>query len=123
MASRVAFEPVVEVMRTLKEGPLAKRRRSGVAVCAAATAERTVALQTSWKSRPPAVCRIRKVVAEGRFAHLGQALPDSLEGSVSHMRAGPLAEDEQVSRVARPDHQGGDFSLRRFGNEFHPYVL
>jgi hypothetical protein len=34
---------------------------------------------------------------------VGQPLPDGLERGVSHVRAGPVAEDQQVARIAGPD--------------------
>jgi hypothetical protein len=37
---------------------------------------------------------------------------------VSHVRAGPVTEDEQVARIAGPDQQGGDLSPLRRGEEF-----
>ena len=66
-----------------------------------------------------AVLHVRKVVAEGRYARVGHPLRDGLEGGVPHVRAGPVAEDKQMARVAGPDQQGGDLSLFRRGKEFH----
>src|SRR5437762_5898270 len=39
-----------------------------------------------------AVLHVRKVVAEGRYARVGHPFRDGLEGGVSHVRAGPVAE-------------------------------
>ena len=39
------------------------------------------------------------------------------ERGVPHVRAGPVAEDEQVARVRGPDQQGGDLALLRRGDE------
>ena len=84
---------------------------------ATATAARTVAVQTSRESRPRAVLHVGKVVAEGRYARLSHPIRDGLQGGVSHIRAGPVAEDEEVARVAGPHEQGGDFPLLRRGEE------
>ena len=45
-------EAAVDVMRPPKEWPPARSGRSGAASCAAATAERTVSVQTACESRP-----------------------------------------------------------------------
>ncbi len=64
-----------------------------------------------------AVLRVREVVPERRDAHVGQPLGDRLEGRVAHVRAGPVAEDEQVARAGGPDQQRGDLALLRRGEE------
>src|SRR5262249_25360642 len=42
---------------------------------------------------------------------------------MSHVRTGPVAEHEQMARVAGPDQERGDLSLFRRGKEFHLFCF
>src|SRR5262249_10154815 len=66
-----------------------------------------------------AVFHVREVVAERRDVDVGQPFRYGLEIGVTHVRAGPVAQDEQVAGVARADKQGRGLSLFRRGQEFH----
>ena len=107
----------MEVMRPPKEWPPARRRKArGGPACGRdrrADGRRADRLRVA----ALAVLHVREVVAEGRDAHLGQPIGDRLERGVPHVRAGAVAEDEQVPRTVGPDQQGGDFALLGRGEE------
>jgi hypothetical protein len=66
---------------------------------------------------PAAVLHVREVEAKGRHARFGYPLSDCLESRVSHVRAGPMAQQEEVAGVAGAEQQGREVALLRRGEK------
>src|SRR5262245_21322264 len=66
---------------------------------------------------------VGKVIAKGCDPCVGHPLRNGMECGMPHVRAGSLAEDKHMTRVGRPNQQGGDFSLFRRGKDFHLFCF
>src|SRR3954451_22029356 len=64
-----------------------------------------------------AVLRVGEVVAERRDADLGQSIGDRLQRGMPHVRAGAMAEYEEMRRALGPYQEGRDLALLRRGEE------